>query len=77
MTSHTAVATIRYLGDKGAVFGLLRVNACNRVWFQNRPLLGEGTSKALPEDTNHLTRAELKIIFCAPVTAQGIEIYQF
>ena len=51
LTGHAAIATVRYLCEKGVGFGPLRVDACNRVWFQNRPLLGEETSKVLPEET--------------------------
>ena len=51
LTKDAAVETLRYLCEKGAGFGPLRLDPEDRVWAKNRPLLGHEKLRVLPEET--------------------------
>ena len=51
LTKSAAAETLRYLCEKGAGFGPLRLDSDHRVWVKNRPLLGSERLKILPEET--------------------------
>jgi hypothetical protein len=51
LTRTAAVETLRYLCEKGAGFGPLRLDHDYRVWVKNRPLLGCEKLRILPEET--------------------------
>ena len=51
LTKGAAAETIRYLCRKGAGFGPLRLGDGDLIWVKNRPFLGNGGLKVLPEET--------------------------